>query len=52
MENENLYTFENPDYRKTYWHSCSHIMAQAVKRQNLLALLLPHHGPGREASVA
>ena len=32
MENENLYTFENPDYRKTYWHSCSHIMAQAVKR--------------------
>ena len=29
---ENLYTFENPDYRKTYWHSCSHIMAQAVKR--------------------
>ena len=32
MENENLYTFENPEYRKTYWHSCSHIMAQAVKR--------------------
>ena len=32
MENENLYTFENPAYRKTYWHSCSHIMAQAVKR--------------------
>lgn len=32
MENENLYTFENPDYRKTYWHSCSHVMAQAVKR--------------------
>ncbi len=29
---ENLYTFENPDYRKTYWHTCSHIMAQAVKR--------------------
>jgi len=29
---ENLYTFENPEYRKTYWHSCSHIMAQAVKR--------------------
>ena len=32
MENENLYTFENPQYRKTYWHTCSHIMAQAVKR--------------------
>ena len=32
MENENLYTFENPEYRKTYWHSCSHVMAQAVKR--------------------
>ena len=32
MENENLYTFENPEYRKTYWHTSSHIMAQAVKR--------------------
>ena len=32
MENENLYTFENPEYRKTYWHTCSHIMAQAIKR--------------------
>ncbi len=32
MENENLYTFENPEYRKTYRHTCSHIMAQAVKR--------------------
>ena len=32
MENENLYTFDNPEYRKTYWHTCSHIMAQAVKR--------------------
>ncbi len=29
---ENKYTFENPEYRKTYWHTCSHIMAQAVKR--------------------
>ena len=29
---ENLYTFENEAYRKTYWHTCSHIMAQAVKR--------------------
>ena len=32
MENENVFTFENPEYRKTYWHTCSHIMAQAVKR--------------------
>ena len=32
MSEENLYTFENPEYRKTYWHTCSHIMAQAVKR--------------------
>ena len=32
MSEENLYTFENPEYRKTYWHSCSHNMAQAVKR--------------------
>ena len=30
MENE--FTFENPEYRKTYWHTCSHIMAQADKR--------------------
>ena len=29
---ENKYTFENEEYRRTYWHSCSHIMAQAVKR--------------------
>ncbi len=32
MSEENLYTFDNPEYRKTYWHTCSHIMAQAVKR--------------------
>ena len=29
---ENKYSFENPEYRQTYWHSCSHIMAQAIKR--------------------
>ncbi len=29
---ENKFSFENPEYRQTYWHSCSHIMAQAVKR--------------------
>ncbi len=32
MPEENLYTFENEAYRKTYWHTCSHVMAQAVKR--------------------
>jgi len=32
MSEENLYTFDNPEYRKTFWHTCSHIMAQAVKR--------------------
>ena len=32
MSEENLYTFENPEYRKTYWHTSAHIMAQAVKR--------------------
>ena len=32
MSEENLYTFENPEYRKTFWHTSSHIMAQAVKR--------------------
>ncbi|MCD8051154.1 MAG: threonine--tRNA ligase [Clostridiales bacterium] len=26
------FTFENEQYRKTYWHTCSHIMAQAIKR--------------------
>ena len=31
-EESNLYTFENETYRKTYWHTCSHILAQAVKR--------------------
>lgn len=25
-------SFENEAYRKTYWHTCSHIMAQAIKR--------------------
>ena len=32
MSEENLYTFENESYRKTYWHTCSHVLAQAVKR--------------------
>lgn len=33
MSEENKqYTFENEQYRKTYWHTCSHVLAQAVKR--------------------
>jgi len=32
MEEDEKYTFENPEYKKTYWHTCSHIMAQAIKR--------------------
>jgi threonyl-tRNA synthetase len=31
-EENNQFTFENEQYRKTYWHTCSHVMAQAVKR--------------------
>ena len=31
-EVKNEFSFENPEYRKTYWHTCSHVMAQAVKR--------------------
>ena len=29
---DNQYTFENPEYRDTYRHTVSHILAQAVKR--------------------
>ena len=29
---DDRFSFENESYRKTYWHTCSHIMAQAVKR--------------------
>ena len=33
MAEENKeFTFENEQYRQTYWHTCSHVMAQAVKR--------------------
>ena len=32
MEENNQFSFENPEYRHTYWHTCSHILAQAVKR--------------------
>ncbi len=33
MSEENKqYTFENPEYRATYWHTCSHVLAQAMKR--------------------
>ena len=29
---ENKYTFENPDFKHTYRHTTSHILAQAIKR--------------------
>ncbi|MCI2057319.1 MAG: threonine--tRNA ligase [Oscillibacter sp.] len=32
MSEDNQYTFENEQFRKTYWHTCSHVLAQAVKR--------------------
>ena len=31
-EVKNEFTFENPEYRKAYWHTCSHVLAQAMKR--------------------
>ena len=31
-EIKNEFSFENPEYRKTYWHTCSHVLAQAMKR--------------------
>ena len=32
MDEKNQYTFENPEYKNTYRHTTSHILAQAVKR--------------------
>ena len=32
MSENNEFTFESEQYRKTYWHTCSHVLAQAVKR--------------------
>ena len=32
ISEENQFTFENPEYRQTYWHTCSHVLAQAMKR--------------------
>ncbi len=33
MSEENKqFTFEDEAYRRTYWHTCSHVLAQAVKR--------------------
>ena len=30
MDEKNLYTFENPEYKNTYRHTTSHILAQAM----------------------
>ena len=32
MSDKIINSFESEEYRKTYWHTCSHILAQAVKR--------------------
>ncbi len=32
MSEENKFDFKNEAYRKTYWHTCSHVLAQAMKR--------------------
>ena len=32
MEHAEEYSFEHEAYRKAYWHTCSHVMAQAVRR--------------------
>ena len=32
ISEENQFSFENPEYRKTYWHTGSHVLAQAVTR--------------------
>ncbi len=32
MEENFEFSFENPEHRHKYWHTCSHVMAQAVKR--------------------
>ncbi len=32
MAEENKFSFENKEYRQTYWHTCSHVLAQAMKR--------------------
>ncbi len=32
MEENNIYTFDNPEFRETYRHTVSHMLAQAMKR--------------------
>lgn len=32
MADKKMHTFENEDCKRTYWHTCAHILAQAVKR--------------------
>ena len=27
---ENKFSFENEEYRRTYWHTCSHILALSL----------------------
>ena len=35
-EVKNEFTFENPEYRQTYWHTCSHVMAQGDYYNNIV----------------
>ena len=30
MSEENKYTFENEEYRRTYWHTCSHDLTDYI----------------------
>ena len=30
MAENNEFSFENEQYRRTYWHTCSHVLAEAV----------------------
>ena len=45
MADENIYTFENEEYRKTYWHTCSHVLVQTVLLEQLA------HGHVHERNV-
>ena len=50
MSENNEFSFENPQYRKTYWHTCSHVMAQADRKSTRLNS--SHEIPSRMPSSA
>ena len=47
MAENNEFSFENEAYRKTYWHTCSHVLAQAVKRLREGKLALAENADSR-----